>query len=139
MQWLGLSCSMALVAACGGPPVGSHVPRPDPAHVAGVAAAAAAAITVADPDAARARPEQADDREPRPVESTESVPGDVLDRAATGAPQQTRETPCEPPSEAASRLELLPGAIDSNAPAPRRRCARRPAADDAPAPGDRPD
>lgn len=116
MQWLAFTCSMALVAACGGEPVGSHVPRPNPAHVAGAAAAAATALTVADPDGAGKKPETADDgREPRAVDVDESVPGDVLDRAEAGKTADADEAadadePC--PAPETGTLELLPRVVD---------------------------
>jgi hypothetical protein len=122
MRWLGLTCAMTLAAACGGEPVGSHVPRPNPAHVAGVAAAAATALTVADPDAARKNPEKPDQPERRPVAVDESVPADVLDRA-DAPPPADEPGRCEGPAKAG--LELLPGAVDARD-ADARRCKPAP-------------
>jgi hypothetical protein len=88
MRWtrlsaLGLGFAWALIAvACGGSPVLSGLPRPNPAVVAGVAAAAATAMTVADPNFAARRTEQgkraADEGDDHP---RETVPLEVLDRA----------------------------------------------------------
>src|SRR5258708_5250537 len=73
---------LVVVAACGGPqqPVLANAPRPDPAAVAGVAAAAATALTLVDPDAATRKPEKKQDIEMAPVEVNENVPEGVLDR-----------------------------------------------------------
>jgi hypothetical protein len=92
--------SVAL-AACGGP-VLQNAPRPNPAIVAGAAAATAAAITLADPDGA-ARNVNAEHEMHRPVErvqptSGETAPADVLDRLDDAerqahAPPQPGATP----------------------------------------------
>lgn len=67
--------------ACGGGPVLQNAPRPDPSVVAGVAAAAAAAVTLADPDAAARKGERkGGEPERRPVGGRTTVPADVLDR-----------------------------------------------------------
>jgi hypothetical protein len=69
------------MAACGGAPVLANAPRPNPAFVAGGAAAAAAAMTLADPDAASRKPEKKDaHKSDRPSDVKETVPSDVLDR-----------------------------------------------------------
>lgn len=57
-----------------------NVPRPDPGAVAGVAAAAAAAVTLADPNAATRRPEKKVDENKHEVEVKENVNEGVLDR-----------------------------------------------------------
>src|SRR3569623_342652 len=71
-----------LVAACGSQPdkpMLANAPRPDHAAVAGVAAAAAAAVKLANPNAAQT-PEKRDEFENKqPVEVKEHVTGDVLD------------------------------------------------------------
>jgi predicted aconitase len=70
----------ALLAACGSDqkPLLNGVPQPPAGAVAGVAAAAAAAITLANPNAAT--PEKRDDQPQQEVEVKEHVTGDVLDR-----------------------------------------------------------
>jgi hypothetical protein len=118
MRWMGICCSVMLAGACGGDTVGRHVPRPNPAHVAGVAAAAATALTVADPGAARKNPEKPGAPEKRPVAVDESVPADVLDRADGDPPAATEQAPCEPRDRGG--IELLPGAVDARDPGPRR-------------------
>jgi hypothetical protein len=71
---------LVAIAGCGGPPLLAKVPHPNKALVAGGAAAVAAAVTLADPDAASRRPEQKNDEAKRPVEVRNTVPADVLDR-----------------------------------------------------------
>ena len=71
---------IAVVAACGAP-VARNIPAPNKAAAAGVAAGAAAALTLADPRAAAATAEanKVED-EKKPQKSQGSVPADVLDR-----------------------------------------------------------
>lgn len=73
---------LVLLAACG-EPVLRNAPKPNPAAVAGVAAATAAAITLASPrDAAKQQEALAKpDPDDRGVTVKETVPGAVLDRA----------------------------------------------------------
>lgn len=71
---------LVVIAGCSGPPLAAKVPHPNTAAVAGVAAATAAAITLADPDAASRRPEQQQDDKKRPVEVRNTVPAEVFDR-----------------------------------------------------------
>ncbi|MGN6111170.1 MAG: hypothetical protein ACTHU0_39090 [Kofleriaceae bacterium] len=69
-----------LLTACGGPAL-QNAPRPNPAAVAGVAAAVAGAATLADPDGAAKRAEEnkvEDEKRPKKVKAT--VPSDVFDR-----------------------------------------------------------
>lgn len=70
-----------MLCACG-EPVLRNAPKPNPAAVAGVAAATAAAITLASPQTAAANQEKKNQGEPndRPVEVKQTVPSDVLDR-----------------------------------------------------------
>jgi len=70
----------ALITGCGSDqkPILANVPQPPAGAVAGVAAAAAAAITLANPNAAT--PEKRDDQPKQEVEVKEHVTGDVLDR-----------------------------------------------------------
>ena len=68
------------VTACG-PPVARNIPTPNKAAAAGVAAGAAAALTLADPKAAAAKAESAKvEDEKKPQKSKGTVPADVLDR-----------------------------------------------------------
>ncbi len=82
MRWIALF----MIAACGGEPKQpflANAPHPDNAAVAGVAAGAAAAMTLADPNAAtRGKPEKPkEETNKEPIEVKEQVPADVLDRA----------------------------------------------------------
>lgn len=73
---------MVALAGCGGP-VLQNAPRPDPAHVAAVAAGTAAALTLADPDGADRRKEanrSHDAVREREKKEVVRVPSDVLDR-----------------------------------------------------------
>jgi hypothetical protein len=72
--------TVVFLAACGGGPALGNAPHPDPAAVAGIAAAAAAAVTLADPNAASRRPEKKVDENKREVEVKENVNEGVLDR-----------------------------------------------------------
>jgi hypothetical protein len=98
--------------------VGEKVPRPDPAKVAAGAAAAATALTLADPDSAGKKPEGPKDKPPtKPKRVKETVPGDVLDRAE--APDSEEELPPCPkpakkPDEKADegrRIQLIPAPV----------------------------
>lgn len=87
-QVQALVATVALtMAGCGGPdkPALANAPRPDPAAVAGVAAAAAAAFTLASPDTAARRPESNGDVEKKPITVKQHVTGDVLDRLDSGS------------------------------------------------------
>jgi len=71
---------VTLVIGCG-PPVARNLPKPNTAAAAGIAAGAAAAITLADPNAQAKRVEAnkvEDEQRPQQVKST--VPPDVFDR-----------------------------------------------------------
>ena len=98
MRWIAI----VILAACGGSqqPVLANAPHPDPAAVAGVAAGAAAAMTLADPDAAtRGKPEKAaPTAEKQPVEVKEQVPSSVLDHLDNkNNPAQPTATPATTP------------------------------------------
>ncbi len=83
---------VALAAGCS-EPILKNAPRPPASHVAGVAAAAATVVTLADPDAAAhkaAQERRAGTPPARTVDTHETVPADVLDRldrARPAAPQ----------------------------------------------------
>jgi hypothetical protein len=69
-------------AGCGAQPnqpALANVPKPNTAAAAGVAAGAAAAITLASPDSHN--PEKKHDTEKKPIKVKENVPAGVLDRA----------------------------------------------------------
>ena len=74
---------MALAGGCS-EPILKNAPHPPASHVAGVAAAAAAAVTLANPDAAAHKSEEAQRLATRLVAVTvavhETVPADMLDR-----------------------------------------------------------
>lgn len=114
-------------AACGGQPIGSKVPRPDHGDVAFAAAAAATALTLADPSLSGKQPEQ-DDPERRAARvrgSSETVPADVLDRAdeaatsGDGGEETPEPDPCdlpEAPKRGGIGMELIPTVDNSNNP-----------------------
>lgn len=81
---LGFLAGVLVAAACGGgpDPILKNAPRPDPGTVAGAAAAIAGAATLAAPDAAARKAEDAKKptTEPRPRREGPAVPADVLDR-----------------------------------------------------------
>ena len=88
--------ALVVVAGCGAAPnqpVLANAPRPNPAAVAGVAAGAAAAITLADPDAATRGPEKKQDVPKKEIQVKENVPADVLDRMDQSAASSSEETP----------------------------------------------
>ena len=103
------------VMLCGcGEPILKNAPKPDPGAVAGAAAAAAAAATLADPQGAGRRQEEATRSEPdnRGVEVKETAPADAIDRldhprdAGTDPPAQA-----QPPASAAPPAVAPPAAI----------------------------
>ena len=106
-------CALVALGACGGP-VLKNAPRPDPGAVAGVAAAAAAAITLADPNAAtRGKPEQpVEEQDKAPIEVKQHVTSDVLDRlddgsgSATAAPAPAAAA--KPAAHRRGRVPTLP-------------------------------
>jgi hypothetical protein len=70
--------ALLVVAACGGQPLLANAPHPNNAAVAGIAAGAAAAITLASPGYSPVKPER---KVPdQPIEVHEQVTPDVLDR-----------------------------------------------------------
>ena len=79
MRTITLLMSIALGSGgCGGPALGG-VPHPNNAAMAGGVAAAAAALTLADPHAADRKPEQRTEEEKRPVDVKEQVPASAFD------------------------------------------------------------
>ena len=114
--------SLALASSCGGKPVGGKVPKANPAHVAGGAAAAAALITLADPKAARLNQEnRGGEREAKSKKVKETVPEDVLLRSEDA---DSEKKPCEPPdatsaSEANRTTDLFPVTGDESVPPPK--------------------
>lgn len=139
--------ALVLAAACGGPPIGEKIPRPDPNAVAVGAAAAAAAATLADPNSAGKKPESKDSTPSgKPVRVKETVPETVLDRSDSGEAEEDLP-PCEPDQSEGStgaeankgdkspprRLDLIPAPVSDipqrdTAPAERKKC--RPANDE---------
>jgi hypothetical protein len=92
----------------------ANAPRPNPAAVAGVAAGAAAAITLADPDAATRGPEKKkESTDMKGQKVKENVPAGVLDRAdqkkPTGQPSKDPANPAKP-------AEKPKGALDFGSP-----------------------
>lgn len=76
-----------IASGCGGPALGG-VPHPDNGVMAGGAAAAAAALTLADPHAADRKPEQRVEVEKKPVDVKEEVPSSVFDKLDGSASAQ---------------------------------------------------
>jgi len=109
---------MLFAVGCGGEPVGSKIPRADPAKVAVGAAAAAAALTLANPDSAGRKPEGPQEKSLEAVKAPkETVPSAVLDRA-----DSETQRPCAPSldANAAAPQPGAPGHIDL-IPAPQNR------------------
>jgi hypothetical protein len=96
MRGLLALASFVACAGCGGQPIGSHVPRPPTAVVAGTAAAVAGIATLADPGAAGKKPEAPSPGNERRTVSTERMPGDVLDRLEDA--EARGEVPAERPA-----------------------------------------
>jgi hypothetical protein len=90
------------LAACGGAPLLANAPHPNNGAVAGVAAAAAAAVTLASPGSANQKPEQKIDENTRPQTVTESVPSAVFDRL------DAQGSAAAPPPAAASPARTSP-------------------------------
>lgn len=90
---------LALSIGCGArEPILANAPRPDPAVVAGAAAAVAGAATLADPKGAadRQAEKNVDTREAKGKPSGPSVPKDVLDRA-DAQKQKQKQAPKQVP------------------------------------------
>jgi hypothetical protein len=82
MSWFARTVWTLALAGCGGP-VLQNAPRPNPSHVAAVAAGTAAALTLADPDGHARKMEKdrpKNEARERERKKTEHVPHDVLDR-----------------------------------------------------------
>lgn len=115
MRWIAV---VLTIAACGAEPKQpflANAPHPDNAAVAGVAAGAAAAAVIADPDAAtRGKPEKkTSDEEKAPVEVKEQVPAGVFDRleqkpAAPAAGNDGSAAPIAKPAAAAKHKGPAP-------------------------------
>ena len=112
MRWLPAVTSIVLGCGggCGGP-ILQNAPRPNPAVMAGAAAAVAGAATLADPDAAAHKQEQKkpDRQKPKDVRVDQTVPADVLDRLdqaetqGAAGPGSGAATPAREPAGAAPR------------------------------------
>jgi len=109
-----------LLAACGAQPnqpVLANAPRPNPAAVAGGAAAVAGAITLADPDAASRKPEKKQDENKKPVKVKENVPKDVLDRLDKTPPSSPRDSKAAKQPAGTDKAEATPtDALDFSQP-----------------------
>ena len=151
--------AVALSGSCGGKPVGSKVPHVSAGKVAGVAAAAAALTTLADPDhAKRIQETKGGERVDESHQVHEEVPEDVLARseaeskananAGTEGGEASDDSvapPCVSPRKPASgddgkagdtgkpRVELLPSGNVSPRPKP---CKAGEKAPPTPAPAD---
>jgi hypothetical protein len=114
---------LSLAAACGATqqPLLSHAPAPNPGAVAGVAAVAAAAITLASPGAANQKPEDKVNADTKPQQVNESVPADVLDRldekeAGSSTPSQQAAAPAAKKQPAKVRLPSPKEAVEQTQP-----------------------
>ena len=97
---------IALALGGCGEPILKNAPAPNPAAVAGIAAAAAAAITLAQPDK---KPEaKKADPDDRGVEVKETVPGDVFDRLERAPAKKTPNAvpPANPPEAGKTKAEV---------------------------------
>jgi hypothetical protein len=116
MRFVALAI-LSTLAACGGQPALANAPHPDPGTVAGIAAAAAAAATLADPNAASRKPEKRVDDNKREVEVKENVPSAVFDRLdqAPAQPAATEETPktTTPPPKRKGPAPKIPSPTDA--------------------------
>lgn len=112
--------ALLLVASgCGAAPnqpLLANAPRPNQAAVAGIAAGAAAAITLADPNAASRRPEKKQDTNMKPMTVKESVPGDVLDRLDSTGTNANAAQPKAEPAGAKTSNQPPKDALDFGAP-----------------------
>ena len=103
--------------ACGGGPALGGVPHPNNAAMAGGVAAAAAAITLADPHAADRKPEQRTQEEKRPVDVKEQVPASALDRLDSGGTGSNRELVATPATAGADQGSAAKPAVLKTPPA----------------------
>ncbi len=108
---LRIASLLVALAACGGP-VLQNAPRPNPAAVAGIAAATAAAITLAAPDATARNAEnvQRSGQIDRDVQagSHETAPVEVLDRLDAQQPAPTPPPAQNPPPPTLYELVAIP-------------------------------
>jgi hypothetical protein len=105
------------LAACGGAPLLANAPHPNNGAIAGVAAAAAAAVTLASPGSVNQKPEQKVDENTRPQTVTESVPSAVFDRLdaqGSAAPPPATTTPAR--TSPAVKLPSPKEAVDRDDP-----------------------
>jgi hypothetical protein len=123
MSRLSLLLVVALVGACGGPPLLQNVPRPNTAAVAGIAAGTAAALTLANPQGAAAAQEARKPNKELQAKRTDAdVPSDVLDRLDEKQKQKPVAGDPAPAAEAAAPTTIAvpptAKASDFDAPAP---------------------
>jgi hypothetical protein len=107
MRWI----LIAVLAGCGAQPnqpVLANAPRPNPAAVAGVAAGAAAAITLASPPRGPEKKKESTDMKGKTVKET--VPAGVLDRADqqkdAGQPNKAPADPNKAPDQPKNALDF---------------------------------
>ena len=110
MRWI----LVVLIAGCGAQPnqpVLANAPRPNPAAVAGVAAGAAAALTLASPPRGPEKKQQSTDMKGKTVKET--VPSGVLDRADH---QNDASQPQRDPADPNKAPDQAKGAFDFGSP-----------------------
>lgn len=96
MRAILLAIILTMPAAACNKPIAANAPKPNPSTVAGVAGAAAAAMTLLDPDgAARQQEENKPTEEKREQASKGNVPADVLDRLDSKETQPSASKPTE--------------------------------------------
>jgi hypothetical protein len=129
-RWVQTAWLVVAIGACGGQPVGSKVPKADPTKMAIGAAAAASALTLANPDSAGRRAEQQGEEKPKKIKKTgEKVSAGALDRLDEAGAVEEGERPCEPtvvdePPADKARVEFIPKVPNENREAERRRSRR---------------
>lgn len=108
---------LLLLVGCGAAPnqpVLANAPRPNPAAVAGVAAGAAAAMTLASPPRGPEKKQESTDMKGKTVKET--VPAGVLDRADQKKAQPAPGHPANDPANPAAPEEKPKSALDFGSP-----------------------
>lgn len=115
-KWVHVAWIVLVACSCGGPPVGSKIPKANTKKMAIGAAAAATALTLVNPNAAR-HPESAGEQQPKRIKKTgESVPAGVLDRLDTKSdddePCESDESVADNASAEASSTDVVPTVVN---------------------------
>ncbi len=94
MRWLLHGTWLLFALSACKEPVGAKIPRPNKKAAAGITAAVAGAMTIANPKLAGRKPESANAKRPRPTKVKESVPSGVLDRVDDKKKAGGTKPPC---------------------------------------------